>query len=170
MIFKRSLRYFFVVFFLFTSVLMADDKIYYVNVDLILNESKIGKKIINELENINKDNIQRIKETEKKLIEKDKEIKKTKNIISQIEFEKKITSFNKEINEFNNFRNNLLNDFNILKTEKINILFQDINPIIEDYMKENNINILLDKKNIFIGSLDRDITSNIIKIIDQKLN
>jgi len=37
-------------------------------------------------------------------------------------------------------------------------------------MKENNINILLDKKNIFIGSQDRDITNEIIKLIDQKLN
>ena len=37
-------------------------------------------------------------------------------------------------------------------------------------MKENNINILLDKKNIFIGSQDRDITNEIINLIDQKLN
>ena len=119
---------------------------------------------------MHEDNLKLIKETEKKLIQKDKDIKNTKNIISKIEFEKKIASLNKELNEFNNFRNNLSNNFNSQKIERLNSLFKDINPIIENYMKKNNINILLDKKNIFIGNIDRDITNDIIEIIDQKLN
>lgn len=169
-IYKRFLIFFFVIFFSFTATLIAEDKIYYLNVDFLLNESKIGKKIIKELENLHEDNLKLIKETEKKLIQKDKDIKNTKNIISKIEFEKKIVSLNKELNEFNNFRNNLSNNFNSQKIERLNSLFKDINPIIENYMKKNNINILLDKKNIFIGNIDRDITNDIIEIIDQKLN
>ena len=169
-IYKRFLIFFFVIFFSFTATLIADDKIYYLNVDFLLNESKIGKKIIKELENLHEENLKLIKETEKKLIQKDKDIKNTKNIISKIEFEKKIASLNKELNEFNNFRNNLSNNFNSQKIERLNSLFKDINPIIENYMKKNNINILLDKKNIFIGNIDRDITNDIIEIIDQKLN
>lgn len=169
-LYKRLLIFFFVIFFSFTPTLLADDKIYYLNVDFLLNESKIGKKIIKELENLHEDNLKLIKEIEKKLIEKDKDIKNTKNIISKIEFEKKIASLNKELNEFNNFRNNLSNNFNSQKIERLNSLFKDINPIIENYMKKNNINILLDKKNIFIGNIDRDITNDIIEIIDQKLN
>ena len=168
-IYKRFLIFFFVIFFSFTSTLIAEDKIYYLNVDFLLNESKIGKKIIKELENLHEENLKLIKETEKKLIQKDKDIKNTKNIISKIEFEKKIASLNKELNEFNNFRNNLSNNFNSQKIERLNSLFKDINPIIENYMKKNNINILLDKKNIFIGNIDRDITNDIIEIIDQKL-
>ena len=169
-IYKRFLIFFFVIFFSFTATLIADDKIYYLNLDFLLNESKIGKKIIKELENLHEENLKLIKETEKKLIQKDKDIKNTKNIISKIEFEKKIASLNKELNEFNNFRNNLSNNFNSQKIERLNSLFKDINPIIENYMKKNNINILLDKKNIFIGNIDRDITNDIIEIIDQKLN
>ena len=169
-IYKRFLIFFFLIFFSFTATLIAEDKIYYLNVDFLLNESKIGKKIIKELENLHEDNLKLIKETEKKLIQKDKDIKNTKNIISKIEFEKKIASLNKELNEFNNFRNNLSNNFNSQKIERLNSLFKDINPIIENYMKKNNINILLDKKNIFIGNIDRDITNDIIEIIDQKLN
>ena len=89
-IYKRFLIFFFVIFFSFTATLIADDKIYYLNVDFILNESKIGKKLIKELENLHEDNLKLIKETEKKLIQKDKDIKNTKNIISKIEFEKKL--------------------------------------------------------------------------------
>ena len=169
-IYKRFLIFFFVIFFSFTATLIADDKIYYLNLDFLLNESKIGKKIIKELENLHEDNLKLIKETEKKLVQKDKDIKNTKNIISKIEFEKKIASLNKELNEFNNFRNNLSNNFNSQKIERLNSLFKDINPIIENYMKKNNINILLDKKNIFIGNINRDITNDIIELIDQKLN
>jgi Skp family chaperone for outer membrane proteins len=44
-----------------------------------------------------------------------------------------------------------------------------INPIIENYMTENSISILLDKKNIFIASKDYYITKNLIKLIDKKI-
>ena len=43
-LYKRLLIFFFVIFFSFTATLIADDRIYYLNVDFLLNESKIGKK------------------------------------------------------------------------------------------------------------------------------
>ena len=168
--YKRLLNFFCIIFFSFFSLLSADENLYYINVDFLLNESKIGKKVIKQLEKINENNIEKIRNAEKKLIDKEKEIKTTKNIISQDEFDKKIASLKKEINDFNNFRNNLSKEFDSLKNDRLNELYQDINPLIETFMKENNINILLDKKNIFIGSQDRDITNEIIKLIDQKLN
>ena len=36
-------------------------------------------------------------------------------------------------------------------------------------MKENSLNILLDKKNIFIGKSELDITEKIINIINLKI-
>ena len=36
-------------------------------------------------------------------------------------------------------------------------------------MKENSINILLDRKNIFIGKSELDITEKIINIINLKI-
>jgi len=168
--YTRLLNFFCIIFFSFFSLLSADENLYYINVDFLLNESKIGKKVIKQLEKINENNIEKIRNTEKKLIDKENEIKTTKNIISQVEFDKKIASLKKEINDFNNFRNTLSKEFNSLKNDKLNELYQDINPFIETFMKENNINILLDKKNIFMGSQDRDITNKIIKLIDQKLN
>ena len=168
--YKRLLNFFCIIFFSFFPLSSADENLYYINLDFLLNESKIGKKVIKQLEKINENNIEKIRNAEKKLIDKEKEIKTTKNIISQEEFDKKIVSLKKEINDFNNFRNNLSKEFNSLKNDRLNELYQDINPLIETFMKENNINILLDKKNIFIGSQDRDITNEIIKLIDQKLN
>jgi len=44
-----------------------------------------------------------------------------------------------------------------------------INPIIEKYMSDNSINILLDKKNIFIANNDYDITNFLIELVDNQI-
>ena len=44
-----------------------------------------------------------------------------------------------------------------------------INPIIEKYMNDNSIHILLDKKNVFIVNKDYDITNNLIELINNQI-
>ena len=50
------------------------------------------------------------------------------------------------------------------------MFFQKITPIIENYMADNSINLLLEKKNIFIGKSNIDITDDILILINNKLN
>ena len=59
----------------------------------------------------------------------------------------------------------------LIKKKKVefNNFFKKITPIIESYVAENNIDILLDKKNIFVGSKKKNITQEIIKMIDNKI-
>ncbi len=60
---------------------------------------------------------------------------------------------------------------NSIKKKKIefNEFFKKITPIIENYVKEKNIDIVLDRKNILIANKKIDITQEIIKIIDSKI-
>ena len=44
-----------------------------------------------------------------------------------------------------------------------------INPILESYSKENNITLILDKKNLIMGDSDLDITNTIIEKLNTKL-
>ena len=44
-----------------------------------------------------------------------------------------------------------------------------INPIIEKYMTDNSIYMLIDKKNVFIANKDYDITNNLIELIDNQI-
>ena len=44
-----------------------------------------------------------------------------------------------------------------------------VNPIIEKYMTDNSIYMLLDKKNVFIASKDYDVTKNLIELIDNQI-
>ena len=74
--------------------------------------------------------------------------------------------------EFQNYRKNKIKEIDELKAKRNrNILnfIKLINPIIERYMSENSIAILLDKKNIFIASKDYDITQNLVTLINKDI-
>ena len=47
--------------------------------------------------------------------------------------------------------------------------FKKITPIIEKYVSEKNIDMVLDKKKVFVASKKKDITKEIIKIINTNL-
>ena len=61
-----------------------------------------------------------------------------------------------------------MKDFQKLKNTKLDNFLKNITPLIQDYMAENSIDILIEKKNIFIGKDSKDITNEIIKIINTK--
>ena len=59
--------------------------------------------------------------------------------------------------------------FQQTKKNEFDNFLSKIEPILNNYMKENSLNILLDKKNIFIGKSELDITEKIINIINLKI-
>ena len=80
-----------------------------------------------------------------------------------------MVEFRKEVANFRQNRQKLINDFNQKRKAEFGEFFKKITPILESYVTEQNIDILLDKKNIFLASKNRDITQEIIKIIDSKI-
>jgi len=57
-----------------------------------------------------------------------------------------------------------------MKNTKFKDFFDAINPLISDYMEKKSINIIIEKKNIFIGKNTHDITNEILEIINLKFN
>ena len=94
------------------------------------------------------------------------EIKSQKNIISEEELKKKLTEFRKEISIFNKDKQKVINEFNQKKKAEFEEFFKKITPIIEKYVNEKKIDMVLDKKNIFVASKKKNVTQEIIKIID----
>ena len=76
----------------------------------------------------------------------------------QIEFQEYRKIKTKEIENLKKKRN----------TNIINFL-NSINPIIEKYMAENSIYMLMDKKNVFIANNNYDITKKLIVLIDNQI-
>ena len=164
-------KVFFILIFLSLSInfLKAEDKVSYIDIDYILTNTISGKELLNALKNeeelkINKFELKDIsfKNEEKKILAKKNLISKdeiNKQIkILQVKFQKYKIEKKKEIDEFKNKRNkNIINFLNL------------INPIIEKYMADNSIYMLIDKKNVFIASKEYDITNNLIELIDNQI-
>ena len=67
------------------------------------------------------------------------------------------------------FDKKVINEFNQKKKIEFGEFFKKITPIIEQYVSEKKIDIVLDKKNIFVASKKKNVTQEIIKIIDVEI-
>ena len=148
----------------------AEQNVKFADIDLIVQNSEIGKKILNKIEKKNKSNIEKLNSFQKLLKEKEDEIKIKKNIISEEEFKKEVETLKSQLTDFNNKKDLMVKDFSDLKNSELKALFTKINPIIQNYMNENSIEILINSKNIFIGSIKSDLTQVLINEINSKID
>ena len=166
------MRYFlslFIVFLIFNISVSAEQKIVFVDMDKLISASKPGSSVFNQLKDINKKNLNFLKEEEKKFKEKEKKLIAQKNIISEKDFKNKINELKSEINNYNQDRKEKIKKFNKLKIENTNNLLKLINPILAKYSTENEISIILQKKDLIIGKIELDITEEIITIINNEI-
>ncbi len=163
---KKILLLFF--FFIFnTNSVYSNEKTVFIDIDFILNNSYLGKSIYAELEKLNENNIKKLALKEEKIKEKKETINKTKNISTKEKLEEEINLFNQEIENYKQEKNNMLNKFKKKKQQDLENFLKDINPIIQEYMKNNSIDIVLDKKQIFIGNSKNDITQDILNLVNK---
>jgi len=157
------------VLFLFVPSSYGEDKIVYLDLDNVVTNTNAGKLILDQLEKSKKSALLRFEKKEKELKNIDNEIKSQKNIISEEELKKKLVEFRKEISTFNKEKQKVINEFNKKKKTEFEEFFKKITPIIEKYVNEKKIDMVLDKKNIFVASKKKNITQEIIKIIDVEI-
>ena len=160
---KLLLIFFFNFFFL--NISLANN-IVFIDLNFIINNSIIGKKVIEKLENINKENLDFLKKEQKFLNDESDKIEKTKNILSREELDKNILNLNNRLLNFNNKQDLMSKEFNELKKNEMSSLLNKINPIIEKYMIDNNIDLMLKKENVYISKTEYDVSNIIINLIN----
>ena len=170
MILKKFLFFIFFIILLSTSSqAFANNKTVYLNIDFLIDNSNFGKDILDYLNNINTKNIKELSQKEKEIKELDEGISKVKNVISNKELETKVNDLKKKIKKYNIYKKELSIELSELKKKNIKVFFEKIKPLVQKYMNDNSIDIIIDKKNIFIARTDYDITEDILKIINAKL-
>ena len=166
--YKKILYLLLIIFFLsLNSLSFSTEKVSYIDIDLIIKETKSGKLMMEKFNERNLNDSKIINSKKNFLIEKEKKIQKIKNIISQDELQVKLNEFKKEVDLYNDQKEQLIKEFDEYKNNEYKIFFNKINKIVQQYMAKNSISILLDKKNIFIGESKHDITNDIIKILNK---
>jgi outer membrane protein len=162
---------FFILFFLSASIssVKAEDKIAYLDIDYILSNTIAGKLLLNTLKKEEELNINKFKSKDEGFKIEENKILAKKNLISKEETAKDLKSLQVK---FNIYRKDKIKEFEKLKAKRnrniVNFL-NLINPIIEKYLMENSIYMLIEKKNVFIASKDYDITKNLIELIDNQI-
>ena len=164
-------KFSFLIFFLFLGISnsYSDQKIAFIDLDFVVENTNIGKEILKELNDLNSQNIKKLKLREEELKLNEEAIKKKQNIISENEYKKEINLLKDKIKTFRNEKNIMVSNFNKEKNQKIKNLFDQMNPIIQNYMDQNSIDILLDRKNVYIGNTGSDITKNVIDEINKNI-
>ena len=132
----------------------------------VLNESKAGKGAQDFLKKTFTDNQKKFIETEKSLKKEESDLLEKKNILTKDEYNKKTDSLRKKVIDYQSQRRTSLDKIATQRVKARETLLQKVTPILDSYMKENNISLVLDKKNTLGGNPEFDIT----KIIVEKLN
>ena len=165
-IFKSIILFF---FFIQSNFLLANDKIYYLNIDYIVNNSLAGKTILSQLNKNHKSNLDDFKKTEKSLKIEESKIISQKNVLEKNEYQKQISLLKEKIITYKNSRNKKIKMLKEQKTKAQLELIEILNPILSNYAKENSISIIMPQKNIIIGKSELDITKTILEILNKKI-
>jgi len=164
-------KFLIVIFFLFyfSYVHGLEQKIVYLNVDKIMQQSLAGKSIKKQLENIYNKNLEKFKINDEILKTKEKKIIAQKNILSQEDFEKEISSLKSEIIKFQREQVKARDNLNKLRVGASNKLIVELSPILKAYAENNSISLILQKKNIVMGKKEIEITDEILSIANKKI-
>ena len=151
------------------SFATSNDQIAFFDLDLVIKKSNIGIKTLKKINKLNNENIQKLKINENELKKQESEIKKKENILSSEELKKEISLLQNNLNKFRKDKDAMVSNFNKNKNIELENLFKLINPIIQNFMEKNSINILIERKNVFLGKINSDITSDLINLINKEI-
>ena len=146
-----------------------EQKIVYLNVDKIMQQSIAGKSIKKQLENLYNKNLEKFKKNDEILKNKEKKLIAQKNILSQEDFQKELSSLRKEIINFQKEQVKVRDDINKLRIGATNKLISQLSPILQEYAKKNSVSLILQKKNIVMGKKEIEITDEILEITNKEI-
>ena len=159
-----------IIFFFFDSYCLSqENKIVYIDMDLLISKSLAGKSINNQIKSQNKNNLEKFKKIESDIKKEDEDISNKKNILSEDEYKKMVSQLNKKIKDYRVMVSENVDKNNKLKINATKKLIKKLNPILSDYSEKNSISIILQKRDIIIGKNSLNITDDIIKILDENV-
>ena len=166
--FSKKLIFILPIFFIFHSNLNSDVP-YFVDFKYILNESKAGKEAQTYLKKKLTNGIKQLKDKEKAIQKAEKKIIDQKKLLAAEEYKKKVTDLRNQVASLQKERNNLMDSVAKQRAKAKSELLKNLNPIIQDYMKEKKIRMVIDKKGILLADENLDLTQEIIELLNKKL-
>ena len=162
----RHLLVIFLFCFQFSTV-KANPNIVYLDVQFIIDNSDLGIFYKNKVNKIKDEKKIELSIKEKKIKEKEEDINNKKNILKEEELKKNISELKNLVNEYKVVRNDVSKFLINEKKKYSEVILENLNPILTNYADKNNINLILEKKNILVGAKVLDITQNILNLLNE---
>ena len=138
--------------------------------DKIMQLSKAGKVAIEKINNQKKKDVNKFRKIEEDLKAQEIDLINKKNVLSSEEFNKKIELLTKKINDYRKLRQEAIDSSTKNRLNASADFANKIKPILAEYADDNNIDMVIQKKNIIMGKSSLDITNEILKIVDNKIS
>ena len=169
---KRNIIFFFLIFFVFipNNKTLAEINISFVDVDYIYSNSKIGQKIDNQLKSEKKKINDKLTSYQKNIKDEKEKLINQKKIISEEKFKNQAIDLEKQIKKYNKLISDNNNSFIKYKTEIKSLFLKKLMNIVREYAEVNSIQLILNKKDIIIGQNAMDISNDILKLVNKKMN
>ena len=155
------------------EIVLANEKIAFIDLNFILNNSIAGKSINSFINDLSKEKNKDFEVIESEIKEDENELISKKNIIEESIYNQKVNEIRLRINNYKLERQKYNKSLNDKKIKYNKLLLEKLNPIISNYVEKNSITVVLPKKMIIIGKKNLDITSQVLNALDksfQKIN
>lgn len=157
----------FLFFFLTNSY--SEEKIVYVDMNILINTSKAGVSINKQMQKLIDDNNKEYEKIEKKLLKEEDDILKKKNVLDPEKYNQEIINFK---NKIANLRNERKKKVSIIRDKNVkakNELVSQVTKILAEFSAKNEIALVLNKESIILGKKNIDVTEKILELLNNKV-
>ncbi len=167
------MRYLKIIFFLllipnFYNLSFAEET-YFIDMNKLLNQSKVGKEAQDFLKKKIITGDKKIKEEGEFLKKEEIDLIAKKKTLSADEYKKILNQLREKNIKFQKERANFTRAIATQRTDARNRLLKALDPILTKYMSDNNVQIIIYKKYIVVAQSKLDLTDKILEIFNKEL-
>ena len=113
--------------------------------------------------------LKNLSDIEKKLKKKEKDLLSKKDTLSKEDYSKEMNELRKSFSDYQTERRSSIDKLTKQRAGAREVLLKKLDPILKNYINENNVSLVIDKKIILGGAPDNDITKIIVEKINKEL-
>ena len=147
----------------------AEQKIVILDLTYVLNQSKAGKGAQDFLKKTYDANQKRFEEIEKQLKKDESDLLAKKNVLSKEEYGKSMNALRKKFSDYQTERRSAIDKLTTKRAQAREALLKKLEPILGNYIKENSISLVVDKKITLGNKPENDITAAIVEKLNKSL-
>ena len=147
----------------------AENSIYFIDMDLIMNKSLAGKSVLDQVKNINQNNLENFKKIENEIKNEEAKIVSQKNVLDKNDYQKKVISLREKISNYQKNKNKKLKELKKSKILAQAELINNLTPILAEVSEKRSISIIIPKENIIMGKTELDLTNEVMTLLDKKI-